>query len=99
MASRSLALPWGLSGLCARCTFFWLGFSVFLFLARLPLRSRASVLAGGLLLLLPMSADGLMQSAGLYESVNSVRVITGLLGGSGAAMALRALLCGRDSSC
>lgn len=92
-------MPWGISGLCARCTSFWLGLSVFLFLARLPLRTRASVLAGGLMLMLPMAADGLLQSAGLYESVNSVRFITGLLGGAGSAMVLRGLLCRLDPGC
>jgi uncharacterized membrane protein len=92
LASRSLHLPWGVSGLCARCTFYWLGLAVFILLPRVvPGRTLRALLAG-FIMVLPMVIDGALQYAGLYESTNAMRIATGLLGGAGTAVALRALL-------
>ncbi len=68
-------------GLCARCTFFWVGIlfsSLLMFFRRLP-----GSLVLGLLFILPMALDGTMQFIGLYESTNTVRMITGFFAGYG----------------
>jgi len=80
---RSLHLPWGTSGLCARCTAFWAAAG----LACLGLMAgmRPPGLAAGLLLILPLALDGGLQYAGLYESTNFLRILTGLAAGSGVA--------------
>lgn len=79
MPDRCIDLPWGLSGLCARCTAFWLGLGIAA-AAGLSLRMRT-----GILLLIPLVVDGTLQFAGMYESVNAVRVATGLAAGAGFA--------------
>jgi uncharacterized membrane protein len=73
-------------GLCARCTFFWIGVllsSTLMFFRKLP----GSVLTG-LLLILPMALDGSLQYIGLYESTNLARLLTGFLGGTGLCVLL-----------
>lgn len=92
LAWRSLHLPWGVSGLCARCTFYWLGLAVFILLPRVVPGRTLRVLLAGFIMLLPMVIDGALQYAGLYESTNAMRIATGLLGGAGTAVALRAVL-------
>ena len=83
MPSRCIALPWGVSGLCARCTAFWLGLSagilvMYRLLIRIPFRI-------GFPLLLPLIADGLLQYHLSYESSNLIRSVTGLAAGFGIA--------------
>ena len=85
---RSLHLPWGISGLCARCTAFW-GAAGLASLA-MALGFRPPGLPAGLLMLVPLIADGGLQYLGLYESTNLMRVATGLLAGAGVA----SLYCG-----
>jgi uncharacterized membrane protein len=73
-------------GLCARCTFFWIGIlfsSTLMLFKKLP----GSVLTG-LLLILPMALDGSLQFIGLYESTNIMRLLTGFLGGAGLCVLL-----------
>jgi len=73
-------------GLCARCTFFWIGVllsSALMFFKKLP----GSVLTG-LLLILPMALDGSLQFIGFYESTNIMRLLTGFLGGAGLCVLL-----------
>ena len=92
MGSRCLHLAWGVTGLCARCTCFWLGMAAAL---ASPVPAAAGTLRGatiGLAMLLPMALDGFLQYAGLYESTAAARIVTGVLGGAGTAVALRALL-------
>jgi uncharacterized membrane protein len=92
METRCLHMAWGVSGLCARCTFFWLGLAMAMILPQPSSGSRLRGALTGLALLLPMMIDGALQYAGLYESTNPIRTATGLLGGAGASMAFRALL-------
>ncbi len=80
---RSLMLPWGISGLCARCTAFWAAAG--LASVGLLVGLRPPGLAAGLLLIAPLVADGGMQYLGLYESTNFLRVVTGLPAGAGVA--------------
>jgi len=73
-------------GLCARCTFFWIGIlvsSVFMFFKRIP-----GTIYLGLLLIAPMVIDGSLQLIGLYESTNIIRLISGLSAGIGLCMFL-----------
>ena len=73
-------------GLCARCTFFWIGVllsSLLMFLKKLP----GSVMVG-LLLIAPMALDGSLQFIGFYESTNLMRLLSGFLGGAGLCILL-----------
>ena len=84
MPSRCLILPWGVSGLCARCTFFWLGLAAGIILMyssvfELPFWT-------GFPALLPLVADGLLQYHSLYESTNLIRAVTGLAAGFGISV-------------
>lgn len=83
LASRSLELPWGLSGLCSRCTAFWAGMVagavlVLFELLRIPLWLAV-------LLIVPLAVDGALQYMGLYTSLNIIRILTGAAGGIGLA--------------
>jgi uncharacterized membrane protein len=86
---RCIALPWGTSGLCARCTAFWAGMAL---LAALPELTRRRIgFPASVLMLVPMTADGLMQYAGLYESTLLLRIVTGSLAGAGFSLLLLGL--------
>ena len=75
-------------GLCARCTFFWLGM-----LAAAPLiyfRKLPGSITAGLIMIAPLVIDGSLQFAGFYQSTNAIRLITGLLAGSGICVLFEA---------
>jgi uncharacterized membrane protein len=75
-------------GLCARCTFFWIGMTV-----ALPLmyfRKLPGSLAAGLLMVAPLVIDGSLQFAGFYHSTNLVRLITGFMAGIGICILFEA---------
>jgi len=86
LPERSLHLPWGTSGLCARCTFFWFGLASGAFI--LYKRILCPKFGIGFLLLLPLIGDGTVQYFTLYESSNIIRMITGLCAGTGIAFIL-----------
>jgi len=73
-------------GLCARCTFFWVG--VFLASLLMLFRKLPASIMVGLLLIAPMALDGSLQFIGLYESTNLMRLLTGFLGGTGLCILL-----------
>jgi uncharacterized membrane protein len=81
LPSRSLHLPWGTSGLCARCTSFWCAMAAGSILLLHP-RLRPPFWSG-LLLILPLVIDGLLQKHTAYESTVLLRVLTGLFAGLG----------------
>lgn len=81
LSSRSLPLPWGESGLCARCTSFWSGMTAGSLLLLRP-RLRPPFWSG-LLLVIPLIADGMLQQYTPYESTTVLRVLTGLMAGLG----------------
>lgn len=89
MPSRCINLPWGISGLCARCSAFWLGLAAGVVLMYSHLRKIP--FWAGFPLLLPLIADGLLQFHSSYESSNVIRLITGLAAGSG----ISAIILGR----
>lgn len=73
-------------GLCARCTFFWIGMTLslpFMYFRKLPGSVKA-----GLMMIAPLVLDGTLQYAGLYQSTNWIRLITGLLAGTGICVLL-----------
>ena len=80
--SRCLSTPWGVTGLCGRCTFFWFGLAAGSFV--LYHRQVVIPLPAGVILVLTMIADGLMQNIGLYDSA-ILRLATGLAAGTGIA--------------
>lgn len=84
MSSRCIALPWGVSGLCARCTAFWLGLSTGILVMYRPV-IRIPFWTG-FPLLLPLIIDGLLQYHSSYVSSNLVRLFTGLAAGFGIAV-------------
>lgn len=84
LPDRSFHLPWGVSGLCTRCTAFWFGLAV-----GSPLLYLASWRPGfwtGPLLILPLVADGLLQAWTEYTSSNLVRILTGFMAALGIAV-------------
>jgi len=84
--SRCIEFPWGMSGLCSRCSAFWLGLSAGAIILCKPM-IRISFWTG-FLILLPLIADGTVQYYSIYESTNFVRLITGLGAGFGLAVIL-----------
>jgi len=86
LPSRCIAIPWGISGLCARCTAFWLGMAA----------GAAAAAAGRIRLpfwagfpaVLPLVIDGVVQLHTAYESSNPLRAVTGLLAGIGITLLL-----------
>jgi uncharacterized membrane protein len=90
LPERSIRLPWGVTGLCARCTAFWSGLAAGALLS--VLTGRAPVKIGiSFLMLLPMIIDGSMQYLGVYNSSGPLRIVTGLVCGLGFAFVLAAL--------
>ena len=97
LPSRSISLPWGHSGLCARCTAFWLGLGTGVVAMYRPVLRLPFWI--GLPLLVPFLADGLFQLHTSYLSSNPVRVLTGLAAGLGAAVVFLGIhRSGRDVS-
>ena len=84
MSFRCIALPWGISGLCARCTAFWMGLSAGILVMYRPMIRLA--FWTGFPLLLPLIADGLLQYHSMYESSNFLRSVTGLAAGFGISI-------------
>lgn len=82
--SRSIALPWGISGLCARCTAFWFGLVTGILVMYKP-KFRIPFWAG-FALLLPLIADGLLQYHSVYDNGNFARSVTGLAAGFGISI-------------
>jgi uncharacterized membrane protein len=84
---RCIDLPWGHSGMCARCTSFWLG--LFAGSLRHAFHPPMWGIAAGILLICPLVVDGLAQLIiECYRSTEVLRMITGLMGGLGASLLL-----------
>ena len=84
LPERCIQMPWGTSGLCARCTTFWFGLAIgisFMY----PKIIRIPFLIG-VLFLIPLIIDGVVQSVTAYESNNMLRTLTGLTAGSGISI-------------
>jgi uncharacterized membrane protein len=76
---------------CSRCTGFYIGaFSYFIYVYFNFVEYTPSVIFIAFLMLLPSFIDGTTQLSGFRESNNSLRLITGLIGGIGLAILLKA---------
>ncbi|MBN1434735.1 DUF2085 domain-containing protein [Candidatus Fermentibacterales bacterium] len=84
LPDRLLMLPWGASGLCSRCTGFWLGGAIGAALLAGRCRSPRSFLPGALLLV-PVLVDVALIQLTPYQGATLVRLVTGLLAGGGFA--------------
>ena len=84
LPERCIQMPWGTSGLCARCTAFWFGLAIgisFMYpgIIRIPFWT-------GVLFLIPLIIDGVVQSVTAYESTNILRTLTGFTAGAGISI-------------
>lgn len=76
---------------CARCTGFYISLVVyFIYAAFNFVNYDIFLLLIAILLLVPTGIDGFTQLIGLRESNNTLRFVTGLLGGLGLAILLKA---------
>ncbi len=84
LPERCIQMPWGTSGLCARCTAFWFGLAVGIsFMYPNTIRIPFWI---GVLFLIPLIIDGVVQSETAYESSNILRTLTGLTAGTGISI-------------
>ena len=76
---------------CSRCTGYYISifaYFVFAYFYSIPYSLNSFLI--GILLNIPTGIDGLTQFLGYRESNNTLRLITGLLGGLGLAISLMA---------
>jgi uncharacterized membrane protein len=77
---------------CARCTGFYIGtFSYFLAVYFLYIPYTINFIICAVLMLVPTFIDGTTQLKGTRESNNTLRFVTGLIGGIGLAIILKAI--------
>ncbi len=77
---------------CARCTGFYISlFAYFIFTYYNFVNYNISLLAFALILLIPTAIDGITQFYNHQESNNTRRFITGLFGGLGLGIILKAV--------
>ena len=77
---------------CSRCTGFYIGaFSYFIYVYFNFVEYTPSLIFIAFLMLIPAFIDGSTQLFGFRESNNLLRLITGLIGGLGLAILIKAL--------
>lgn len=77
---------------CARCTGFYISLALyFIYTYYFFVNYDIYLLTFAAMLLMPAAIDGLTQLKGYRESNNSLRFITGLLGGLGLGIFIKAL--------
>lgn len=75
---------------CARCTGFYIAtFSYFVYAYLFYVEYTVELILFGFLLLIPSFIDGGTQFIGLRESNNTLRLITGLMGGLGLGILIK----------
>lgn len=80
---------------CARCTGFYTGLIVFLVWNRFYIHNYdINTLIISMILMTPVAIDGLTQYFGPRESTNTLRFITGFIGGIGLIIFLRIIIRG-----
>lgn len=78
---------------CARCTGFYTGLVVFLIYNYFyGIEYNINLLIVSIILLIPVSIDGFTQLFDLRESNNTLRFITGLIGGIGLIIFLKIVI-------
>ncbi|MEN4005892.1 MAG: DUF2085 domain-containing protein [Methanobacteriaceae archaeon] len=79
---------------CSRCTGFYIGaFSYFGFVYFVYVQYNIAMISLAILMILPAFYDGITQFFGFRESNNTLRIITGLFGGIGLGILIKALKC------
>ena len=79
---------------CARCTGFYIAaFSYFIFVYFFYVQYNMMLIIFSILMLLPTFLDGFTQLLGSRESNNILRLFTGLIGGVGLAILIKAIKC------
>ena len=77
---------------CSRCTGFYIGaFSYFIYVYFFYVDYTPTLIMIAFLMIIPTFLDGLTQFFGLRESNNILRLFTGLIGGVGFAILVKAL--------
>jgi len=77
---------------CARCTGFYLGaFSYFIYAYFFYIDYTIYLVSLGILMMIPTFLDGFTQLWGSRMSNNTLRLLTGLLGGVGLAIVVKAI--------
>jgi uncharacterized membrane protein len=77
---------------CARCTGFYMGaFSYFIYAYFFYIDYTIYLVALAILMMIPAFLDGFTQLGGLRMSNNTLRLLTGLLGGVGLAIVVKAI--------
>jgi uncharacterized membrane protein len=77
---------------CARCTGFYLGaFSYFIYAYFFYIDYTLYLVSLGILMMIPTFLDGFTQLGGSRMSNNTLRLLTGLLGGVGLAIVVKAI--------
>ena len=77
---------------CARCTGLYIGaFSYFIYVYFFYVDYTPTLIMIAFLMIIPTFLDGLTQFFGLRESNNILRLFTGLIGGVGLAILVKAL--------
>ena len=77
---------------CARCTGFYIGaFSYFFYVYFFYVQYTITLIIFAILIMIPTFFDGLTQFFGFRESNNILRLFTGLMGGVGLAILIKAL--------
>jgi len=92
-ADRSLFFNGNEMPFCARCTAIWLGIALGLgFMVLYSMELNEKFLVAIVLGLVPIGIDGAGQLFGLWESINLVRFITGLLAGGICGVAIGVII-------
>lgn len=80
---------------CARCTGFYTGLLAYIIINSIYRHAYDfNMLIVSMILMIPVAADGLTQYFGPRESTNSLRFITGFIGGIGLIIFLKIIIRG-----
>lgn len=78
---------------CARCTGFYMGLIAYLICNLFYTHNYdLNMLIISIILMIPVAIDGFTQYAGLRESTNELRLITGFIGGIGLIIFLKIII-------
>lgn len=92
MPNRTFKIKGHYFPVCSRCTGFYIGaFSYFLFVYYFYVDYTVALIIFAVLMLIPAFIDGITQFFRFRESNNVLRFFTGLLGGVGLAILIKAL--------
>jgi uncharacterized membrane protein len=77
---------------CSRCTGFYIGaFSYFIYVYFNFVNYTITLILIGIMMIIPTIIDGTTQLSGFRESNNTLRFCTGLIGGIGLAILVKAI--------